>query len=180
MESLKNLIIYIGIHGFLLLIGFVLAGILITLKEHINKINWLIRFMILPLAILLSLFAVSMIVNNLVAIISLFWLQVDVGLSVWIYGNIILPAATTYFLIWTVYFISPFYKTFFSVLVGTIWLALCFFSLYIALNYEIYIDNYLFDLFSIQTGIFGTIVYVLSSIVAMSFAIISSIDGELD
>ena len=48
MEGIKSLLIYIGVHGLGLIIGFAIVGILVTLKEHVNKINWLIRIMLLP------------------------------------------------------------------------------------------------------------------------------------
>ncbi|MDC0511071.1 hypothetical protein OAN77_00370 [bacterium] len=39
MEGIKNLLVYVGLHGLGLMIGFLLIGILFTLKEHINKIS---------------------------------------------------------------------------------------------------------------------------------------------
>ena len=72
METLKNLLIYIGFHGVGLAIGFAIAAILITLKEHVNKVNWLLRILLLPVVMLMALIAVAAISNNLIALSAIF------------------------------------------------------------------------------------------------------------
>ena len=102
MEGIKNLLVYIGLHGLGLIIGFLLIGILFTLKEHINKINWLIRLLLMPVVIFLAIITVSAISTNALALIAIFWYPGDAGFNVWIYSNIIIPGVTSYFLLWNV------------------------------------------------------------------------------
>ena len=73
MESIQNLLIYIGIHGLGLVIGFAIVAVLMTLKEHVSKINWFIRIILLPVVMLLALISVAAISNNLIAILAIFW-----------------------------------------------------------------------------------------------------------
>ena len=181
MEALKNLLIYIGIHGLGLAIGFAIALILITLKQYVNKINWFIRILLLPLVMLLALIAVAAISNNFIALIAIFWSQGDVGLNIWIYSNVILPVATSYFLLWNVYFITPFLKPYITSFIGILWIAFYVFMLYSTLNYGIVSEGgYLFELFDVETGFYGTIALIISSIGGAVMAIKHSHSGELD
>lgn len=181
METLKNLLIYIGIHGVGLAIGFAIAAILITLKEHVNKVNWLLRILLLPIVMLMALIAVAAISNNLIALLAIFWTQGDIGLNIWLHSNIILPAATSYFLLWNVYFITPFLKPYVTSFIGILWIALYVFMLYTTLNYGIVSEGgYLFELFDVETGFYGTMALIISSIGGAVMAIKHSYDGELE
>ena len=180
METLKNLLIYIGIHGVGLAVGFAIAAILITLKEHVNKVNWLLRILLLPVVMLMALIAVAAISNNLIALLAIFWSQGDIGLNIWLHSNIILPAATSYFLLWNVYFITPFLKPYVTSFIGILWIALYVFMLYTTLNYGIVSEGgYLFELFDVETGFYGTMALIMSSIGGAVMAIKHSYDGEL-
>tara|TARA_B100000780_G_C21005517_1_gene402461 strand:+ start:232 stop:777 length:546 start_codon:yes stop_codon:yes gene_type:complete len=181
MEGIKSLLIYIGVHGLGLIIGFAIVGILITLKEHVNKINSLIRIMLLPVVMLLALISVAAVSNNLIAILAIFWSQSDIGLNIWLHSNIILPAATSYFLLWNVYFISPFFQAYVTSFIGILWIAFYVFMLYTSLNYGIVSEGgYLFELFDVETGFYGTMALIISSIGGAVAAIIQSHDGELE
>jgi hypothetical protein len=181
MEGLKNLLIYIGIHGLGLAIGFAIAAALITLKEHINKINWLLRILLLPVVMLLALISVAAISNNLIALLAIFWPQGDIGFNIWVHSNIILPAATSYFLLWNVYFITPFLKTYITSFIGILWIAFYVFMLYETLSYGIVSEGgYLFELFDVETGFYGTMALIISSIGGAVLAIKHSYDGELE
>lgn len=181
METIKNLLIYIGIHGVGLAIGFAIAAILITLKEHVNKVNWLLRILLLPVVMLMALIAVAAISNNLIALLAIFWTQGDIGLNIWLHSNIILPAATSYFLLWNVYFITPFLKPYVTSFIGILWIALYVFMLYTTLNYGIVSEGgYLFELFDVETGFYGTMALIISSIGGAVMAIKHSYDGELE
>ena len=181
METLKNLLIYIGFHGVGLAIGFAIAAILITLKEHVNKVNWLLRILLLPVVMLMALIAVAAISNNLIALLAIFWSQGDIGLNIWLHSNIILPAATSYFLLWNVYFITPFLKPYVTSFIGILWIALYVFMLYTTLNYGIVSEGgYLFELFDVETGFYGTMALIMSSIGGAVMAIKHSYDGELE
>lgn len=181
METLKNLLIYIGFHGVGLAIGFAIAAILITLKEHVNKVNWLLRILLLPIVMLMALIAVAAISNNLIALLAIFWTQGDIGLNIWLHSNIILPAATSYFLLWNVYFITPFLKPYVTSFIGILWIALYVFMLYTTLNYGIVSEGgYLFELFDVETGFYGTMALIISSIGGAVMAIKHSYDGELE
>ena len=59
MEGIKSLLMYIGIHGLGLVIGFAIVAVLMTLKEHVNKINWFMRIILLPVVMLLALISVA-------------------------------------------------------------------------------------------------------------------------
>ena len=181
METIKNLLIYIGFHGVGLAIGFAIAAILITLKEHVNKVNWLLRIPLLPIVMLMALIAVAAISNNLIALLAIFWTQGDIGLNIWLHSNIILPAATSYFLLWNVYFITPFLKPYVTSFIGILWIALYVFMLYTTLNYGIVSEGgYLFELFDVETGFYGTMALIISSIGGAVMAIKHSYDGELE
>jgi len=181
METLKNLLIYIGIHGVGLAVGFAIAAILITLKEHVNKVNWLLRILLLPVVMLMALIAVAAISNNLIALLAIFWPKSDIGLNIWLHSNIILPAATSYFLLWNVYFITPFLKPYVTSFIGILWIALYVFMLYTTLNYGIVSEGgYLFELFDVETGFYGTMALIMSSIGGAVMAIKHSYDGELE
>jgi len=181
MEGIKSLLIYIGVHGLGLIIGFAIVGILVTLKEHVNKINWLIRIMLLPVVMLLALISVAAVSNNLIAILAIFWSQNDIGLNIWLHSNIILPAVTSYFLLWNVYFISPFFQAYVTSFIGILWIAFYVFMLYTSLNYGIVSEGgYLFELFDVETGFYGTMALIISSIGGAVAAIIQSHDGELE
>ena len=181
METLKNLLIYIGFHGVGLAIGFAIAAILITLKEHVNKVNWLLRILLLPVVMLMALIAVAAISNNLIALLAIFWSQGDIGLNIWLHSNIILPAATSYFLLWNVYFITPFLKPYVTSFIGILWIALYVFMLYTTLNYGIVSEGgYLFELFDVETGFYGTMALIMSLIGGAVMAIKNSYDGELE
>ena len=179
--ELWDLLLYIGLHGLGLVISFAIVGILMTLKEHVNKINWLVRLILLPVVMLLALISVAGISNNLMAILAMFWSQSDIGLNVWIHSNIILPAATSYFLLWNVYFINPFFKTYITSFIGILWISVYVFMLYVSLNYGIVSEGgYLFELFDVETGFYGTMALIISSIGGAVMAIMHSYDGELE
>jgi len=181
MEGIKSLLIYIGVHGLGLIIGFAIVGILITLKEHVYKINWFVRLMLLPVVMMLALVSIAGISNSLIAILALFWPKSDIGLNIWLHSNIILPAATSYFLLWNVYFISPFFKAYITSFIGILWIAFYIFMLYTSLNYGIVSEGgYLFELFDVETGFYGTMALIISSIGGAVMAIIHSYDGELE
>jgi hypothetical protein len=181
MESIQNLLIYIGMHGLGLVIGFAIVAVLMTLKEHVNKINWFMRIILLPVVMLLALISVAAISNNLIAILAIFWSQGDIGLNVWLHSNIILPAVTSYFLLWNVYFMSPFFKAYVTSFIGILWIAFYIFMLYTSLNYGIVSEGgYLFELFDVETGFYGTMALIISSIGGAVMAIKNSYDGELE
>tara|TARA_B100001094_G_C17968625_1_gene689148 strand:+ start:43 stop:588 length:546 start_codon:yes stop_codon:yes gene_type:complete len=181
MEGIKNLLVYIGIHGLALIIGFLLIGILFTLKEHINKINWLIRLLLIPAVIFLAIVTVSVISTNALALIAIFWYPGDAGFNVWIYSNIIIPGVTSYFLLWNVYFVSPFYKVYLTGFIGILLIAIYVFMLYLSMTTGVLLDGgILFETFDVEPGFYGTLALIISYIAGAVMAIKHSYEGELE
>ena len=181
MEGIKNLLVYVGLHGLGLMIGFLLIGILFTLKEHINKINWLIRLLLIPVVAFLAIVTVSMISTNALALIAIFWYPGDAGSNVWFYQNIIIPGVTSYFLLWNVYFVSPLYKVYLTGFIGILLIAIYVFMLYLSISTGVLLDGgILFETFDIEPGFYGTLALIISYITGAVMAIKHSYEGELE
>ena len=116
--GLKDFGFYLLIHGGGLLLSFLLFAVLITLKEHIDKIFWAIRLILIPFVMVLSLIAISGLSNNILALLALFWSSYDVDTNILFYSNVIIPAATSYVLLWSVHFTAPFKKFYITCVVG--------------------------------------------------------------
>ena len=180
MEGIKNWLIYVGIHGVGLAIGFVLGAILLTLQANVNKIHWLMRLLLLPVVMIIALIAVAAVTNSLIALLAMFWISSDIGTNIWFYSNVIVPGVTSYVLLWSVYFISPFYKIYFTGFIGLSWISFYLYILYSTISFGIIAEGgYLNELFDVETGFYGTMALIISSIVGAYLAIKHSLDGEL-
>ena len=89
MESITNLLIYIVIHGLGFGLSALLLGGLYMLKEHVDKINWLIRLLLIPIVAIVAILGITGISNNLVALLAIFW-GYDAESNIWFYSNIII------------------------------------------------------------------------------------------
>lgn len=180
MESITNLLIYILIHALGFGLGLLLLGVVYFLKEHVDKINWLLRFLLIPIVMILILFAITAISNNLLALLAIFW-GYDVEANIWFYSNIIIPALTSYALLWAVYFITPFQKVIVTGFIGVLWIAMYLFATYEAIRYGVAFDGgYLFETFNIESSGFGTALFVASSIIGAILAIKHSYTDDID
>ena len=113
--------------------------------------------------------------------IAIFWYPGDAGSNVWFYQNIIIPGVTSYFLLWNVYFVSPFYKVYLTGFIGILLIAIYVFMLYLSISTGLLLDGGpLFKAFDVEPGFYGTLALVISYIVGAVIAIKHSYEGELE
>jgi hypothetical protein len=180
MESLINLFWYILYHGLGFGLGALLMGLVFLLKNRIDKINSLVRLLLIPIVMILILLGVTGVSNNLVALLAIFWTY-DAESNIWFYSNLIIPALTSYALLWSVYMVAPFQKVIVTILVGLLWIGFFLYMSLGAMKYGFVFDGgYLFETFNIESSISGTVLFVISSIGGAVLAIKHSYDGDIN
>jgi hypothetical protein len=180
LENFINLIIYIAVHGLGLALGLGLFALLSLTNQYIERINFIIRILMVPVVMLVALIAVAACTNNALALLAIFWNH-DASSNIWFYSNIIVPGLTSYVMLWSVYFTVPKFKFIATVVIGGLWIGFYLFIGLMALKTGIGADgNFLYEYFDVDTSIFGTVLLVVSSIVGAYFAIKNSKDGTLE
>ena len=179
--GLKDLGFYLLIHGGGRLLSFLLFAVVITLKEHIDKIFWGIRLILIPFVMVISLIAISGLSNNILALLALFWSSYDVDTNILFYSNVIIPAATSYVLLWSVHFTAPFKKFYITCFIGILWIIFYLLALYSTLKFGMISDGgILFEIFDVQRGLLGEIILIISSIGGAIFALGHSKEDNLE
>ena len=152
-------------------------ALVFLLINYIEKYNHVIRFALIPFALLLTLIGIAAFANNALALLALFWNH-DASSNIWFYSNILVPGFTSYVMMGNVYAIAPTYKLSTTLIIGSLWVALYLFIGYVSLKTGTPADgNFLYDYFDVGTSLFGTVLLVISSIAGVYFAVKNARDG---
>ena len=172
---MESILVYgVAIIIFLVLIYF--NSIIINKVDKMN--NYVRYFLTIPYSIFVTiLFGFG--VRMAVIILSFFWSKEDTILNVYSISYIFIPMITSYVFINSSSFMIPKYKLISSIVLSVLVISLYIYLFYFSFSNDILIfGDYLLDYFEFKRGSIGEIIYLISFLTGIGFAIKHSISNS--
>ena len=157
---------------FLLLYAIIGGGILYFSNENINRINNILRYiLIIPLALFASSI-VTAYIRVAVQVLAIFWTGNEAVFNIYSYSYILIPAMTGYSLIIASSVVSPKFKLLVGYFFSTIIFIISIVSFYLDLTVEkVLYGDVLLDFYELEKTFFGSVLYFIFTLVGIYFAI---------
>lgn len=175
IDNLINLGIYLLIYGASAAISIGIAVGLFAVADRVEKIPNFLRWLLAPFFAILFFGSITAAIRSTIAILAIFWPEIDVGGNIWFYSNIVIPAASSYLFLWGCYMMIPSDKFIGTLCYGVLWSSVYVFLIYFTIteNY-IFTGDYLLELFDIGNGFWGSLIAGLCYLGGAGFALMNA------
>lgn len=165
---MESILIYALIILFILCFGY----LFMVTTDKVDKIHFSLRYILTLPYSLIAFVLLGLVIRLLIMIASLFWSEDDTVFNIYIISYTLLPFITSYAFVNASSYMIPNYKITTAITLSVLVISIHFYIYYLSFSDStiIFGDN-LLDLYGLKRGSFGEIVYLLSVIIGISFAI---------